>query len=81
MAGEWHSPDLAEVLTVFATSVGDLVPNALQRVRPVVLLRQPRSQENRSAQERRNVRAHYDLSNDLFAVFLDETHNQVLQCN
>lgn len=73
MAGEWHSPELAEVLTVFATSVGDLVPTVLQRLRPIALKRQPRWHANGPTQARRNVRAHYDLSNDLFAAFLDET--------
>lgn len=73
MAGEWTSDDLAEVLTVFATSVSDLIPRALQRMRPIALARQPRSQYNSRHQARRNVSEHYDLSNELFAEFLDET--------
>lgn len=73
MAGEWHSPDLVELLTVFAGAIGELVPAYLQRLRPIVLARQPRCHNNNPTQARRNVSAHYDLSNDLFAVFLDET--------
>ncbi len=73
MAGEWTSEQLAEVLTVFATSVSDLVPRALQRMRPIALARQPRSQHNSRDQARRNISEHYDLSNELFAEFLDET--------
>ncbi|HET9874778.1 MAG TPA: class I SAM-dependent methyltransferase [Mycobacterium sp.] len=73
MAGDWHSPDLVELLTVFAGAIGELVPASLQRLRPLVLARQPRSHNNSPNQARRNVAAHYDLSNDLFAVFLDET--------
>jgi len=73
MAGEWMSDDLAGVLTAFATSMADLVPRSLQRMRPIALTRQPRSQHNSPDQARRNVSEHYDLSNELFAEFLDET--------
>ncbi len=73
MAGEWTSDDLAGVLTVFATSVADLVPRTLQKMRPIVLARQPRSQHNSRDQARRNVSEHYDLANELFAEFLDES--------
>lgn len=73
MAGEWTADDLAGVLTVFASSVADLVPPALQRLRPLVLARQPRTHHNNRDHARRNVSCHYDLSNDLFAAFLDET--------
>jgi cyclopropane-fatty-acyl-phospholipid synthase len=73
MAGEWTSDDLAGVLTEFAKSVGELVPTTLQRLRPIALVRQPRSQFNSPEQARRNVSEHYDLSNELFGEFLDET--------
>ncbi len=73
MAGEWTSDDLAGVLTAFATSVADLVPRTLQRMRPIALARQPRSQHNSRDQAKRNISEHYDLSNELFAEFLDET--------
>jgi cyclopropane-fatty-acyl-phospholipid synthase len=73
MAGEWDSDDLAGVLTAFATSMADLVPRALQRMRPIALARQPRSHHNSRDRARRNISEHYDLSNELFAEFLDET--------
>jgi cyclopropane-fatty-acyl-phospholipid synthase len=73
MAGEWHSNDLAGLLTAFATSVDDLIPSALQRLRPLAVVRHPRSMHNSPTQARTNVAEHYDLSNDLFAQFLDET--------
>ena len=73
MAGEWTSDDLAGVLTAFATSMADLVPRSLQRMRPIALARQPRTQHNSRDQARRNISQHYDLSNELFAEFLDET--------
>ncbi|WP_110727512.1 class I SAM-dependent methyltransferase [Mycolicibacterium porcinum] len=73
MAGEWHSTDLVELLTEFGRSMDDLVPAALQRFRAVTLPRPPRTAHNDPAQSRRNIAAHYDLSNELFSEFLDET--------
>lgn len=73
MAGEWESSDLAGVMTAFATSVADLIPPALQRLRPLAVVRHPRTMYNSLTQARDNIAEHYDLSNDLFAEFLDET--------
>ncbi|OMC53812.1 cyclopropane-fatty-acyl-phospholipid synthase [Mycobacterium sp. IS-836] len=73
MAGEWSSHDLTRVLTVFASSVADLVPRALQWLRPIGPAFRPRWRGAGRDQARRNVAEHYDLSNDLFAAFLDET--------
>ena len=53
--------------------VADLVPHALQRLRPIPLVRQPRSAHNSPGGARRNIAEHYDLSNALFTEFLDET--------
>ncbi|MGH3635474.1 class I SAM-dependent methyltransferase [Mycobacterium sp.] len=73
MSGEWESDDLTGVLTILATAVADLVPPALQRLRPIAVASRPGSPRRSRAQARRDVAAHYDLSNDLFAEFLDET--------
>jgi cyclopropane-fatty-acyl-phospholipid synthase len=73
MAGEWSSDDLTAVLTVFATSVADLVPRTLQWLRPIAPAFRPRWRGASRHQARRNIAEHYDLSNDLFAAFLDET--------
>jgi cyclopropane-fatty-acyl-phospholipid synthase len=73
MAGEWSSDDLAGVLTEFARSMDNLIPRSLQWFRPIAVVRQPRSQFNNREQARRNISEHYDLSNELFAQFLDET--------
>ncbi|WP_319431396.1 class I SAM-dependent methyltransferase [Mycobacterium sp. RTGN5] len=73
MAGEWDCADLAGALTVLATGIADFVPRGLQWLRPFLLSRQPRSAGNSPAQARRNVAAHYDLSNAMFGEFLDET--------
>jgi cyclopropane-fatty-acyl-phospholipid synthase len=73
MAGDWSCTDLAGLLTEFAVRLTELIPAAMQRFRPLAVVRQPPSQHNSRAQARRNIAEHYDLSNDLFAEFLDET--------
>ncbi|MFI1438586.1 class I SAM-dependent methyltransferase [Streptomyces fructofermentans] len=73
MAGDWDAPDLVGALTVLAGNLADLVPAPLQRLRGLWALRQPESQRNTPSGARGNISRHYDLSNELFAVFLDET--------
>jgi cyclopropane-fatty-acyl-phospholipid synthase len=73
MAGDWDCADLTGLLTVFARNVGDLVPTPLQRLRGLAVHRQPRADDQNKAGARRNIGRHYDLSNDFFALFLDET--------
>lgn len=73
MAGEWSSNDLTGALTVLAASVADLVPATLQWLRPFAPAFRPRWRAPSRERARRNVAEHYDLSNELFAEFLDET--------
>lgn len=73
MAGEWSSDDLTAALTVLAESVADLVPRWLHWLRPIAPAFQPTWRDPGRDQARRNVAEHYDLSNELFAEFLDET--------
>ena len=76
MAGDWRAApgtDLADLLTPFAARLASLVPEPLQRLRTIVDQRIPTSHENTLGGSRDNVRAHYDLSNDLFESFLDPT--------
>lgn len=73
MAEEWTADDLTGVLAAFAANLRDLVPAVLQRLRHAVLSRMPQHHDNTVEGSRRNIHHHYDLSNDLFGVFLDET--------
>jgi cyclopropane-fatty-acyl-phospholipid synthase len=73
MAGEWDSTDLTGLLTVFAAHAAELVPPWLQRLRTLAVRRPPPDDLQTVAGARRNIGRHYDLSNDLFALFLDET--------
>ena len=73
MAGDWDCADLTGLLTVFAAHVDELVPPWLQRLRGLAVRRQPPDDLQTVKGARRNIGRHYDLSNDLFALFLDET--------
>ncbi|WP_425549219.1 class I SAM-dependent methyltransferase [Allokutzneria multivorans] len=73
MAGDWNSGHLADVLTPFAKRMATLIPKPLQVFRHMVERRQPSDERNTVDGARNNIHRHYDLSNDLFANFLDET--------
>jgi cyclopropane-fatty-acyl-phospholipid synthase len=73
LTGAWDSEDLAGFLTVLATQLPALVAPSLQRARMLVVRRPPRARRGTATQARANVAHHYDLSNDLFAAFLDPT--------
>ncbi|MEU1279833.1 cyclopropane-fatty-acyl-phospholipid synthase family protein [Streptomyces sp. NPDC005805] len=73
MAGEWDAPDLVGVLEVLAGNAATLVPPSLQRLRGLWAPRQPDRHRNTTDATRANISHHYDLSNELFALFLDET--------
>ena len=73
MAGDWTADDLAGVLAAFAGHMRELVPAALQRLRHAVLRRQPDTHDNTVEGARKNIQHHYDLSNELFKTFLDES--------
>ena len=76
MAGDWRAgsgTDLADLLTPFAARLATLVPAPLRKLRALADKRVPRDRENTPDGARSNIAAHYDLSNDLFACFLDPT--------
>ncbi|EWM10948.1 cyclopropane-fatty-acyl-phospholipid synthase family protein [Kutzneria sp. 744] len=73
MVGDWSSPEVADVLTPFAARMATLVPRPLQALRRIAERTQPSVEDNDLAGARENIHRHYDLSNDLFSVFLDET--------
>jgi cyclopropane-fatty-acyl-phospholipid synthase len=73
MAGDWDTPDLAAAIEPLARDVGSLVPGWLQVIRGLYDPRRPAAEDNDRDGARNNIHRHYDLSNDLFASFLDET--------
>ncbi len=73
MAGDWVSPDLVGLFTVLAERVATIVPRPLQALRRWYVPREPAAEEATIEGARRNIQRHYDLSDDLFALFLDPT--------
>jgi cyclopropane-fatty-acyl-phospholipid synthase len=74
MAGDWTSTQPADLLTPFAARLSTLISPTLQRVfRRVAEARRPVEDANTLEGSRTNIQRHYDLSNELFATFLDET--------
>jgi len=76
MTGDWTTgpgTDLADLLTPFAARMSRLVHPLLQRLRHVVERTQPAHEVNSQENSRSNISRHYDLSNELFEQFLDET--------
>ncbi|EAP98502.1 probable cyclopropane-fatty-acyl-phospholipid synthase UfaA1 (cyclopropane fatty acid synthase) (CFA synthase) [Janibacter sp. HTCC2649] len=76
MAGDWHAApgtDLAQALLPFAAKMGQLLPKPLLALRRIADRALPAGTRNTLTGSRANIEAHYDLSNDLFAAFLDPT--------
>jgi len=73
MAGDWAADDLAGVLTVFAAQMATLVPPRLQRLRDLYVQRHPSNERCSVDNAQSNISRHYDLSNELFELFLDPT--------
>jgi cyclopropane-fatty-acyl-phospholipid synthase len=75
MAREWSAAegtDLADALAPFAAKLTDLIKPVFYKLRHAVL---PRglNPANTLDGARRNIEAHYDLSNQMFELFLDPT--------
>ena len=71
LAGDWEADDLTGVLTAFAHRIEELVPSSWQRLRAAYVARHPADERNTIDNTRSNISRHYDLSNELFAAFLD----------
>ncbi len=75
MDGTWSSPDLPALLKLAALNRDalDLANGWLQLPLRVPKLLAHRARRNTPGQSRANIRAHYDLGNDFYRLFLDET--------
>ncbi|BBH16862.1 cyclopropane-fatty-acyl-phospholipid synthase [Nocardioides baekrokdamisoli] len=73
LSGAWDAPDLASFLTVLCARIATLVPAPLRALRGAVVPRPPRDERGAQDDTQRVIAHHYDLSNDLFALFLDPT--------
>jgi cyclopropane-fatty-acyl-phospholipid synthase len=74
IAGEWDSPDLAELLEVIACNM-DALEEHIDRWTLVRLWNrmQHRVRANTRRGSRRNIAYHYDLGNDFYRHWLDDT--------
>ena len=75
MDGDWSSPNLVAVVQLAVRNLAPLenknrLLNALSRTFDAV---RHKLRENSISGSRRNISAHYDLSNDFFRLFLDPT--------
>jgi len=68
--GDWTADDLPAVLELGVRNRTAALPALWSRL---ATLLQPRRLENDRAGSRRNIRAHYDLGNDFYALWLDDT--------
>ena len=75
MDGLWSSPDLAALIRVAALNRESLTLSAGWWRAPAQLRRTiaHRLKRNTRRQSQRNIEAHYDLGNDFYRLFLDET--------
>jgi cyclopropane-fatty-acyl-phospholipid synthase len=76
MAGEWSSPDLPQLIRAFIESRETINLDAQSLLRgPARLYNWARHslRRNTRAGSEKNIHAHYDLGNDFYRLFLDET--------
>ena len=75
MDGDWSCNDLTELIRVFIQNIhlDSETDNGLARLMQPVLRFAHWLRGNSVSGSRKNIAAHYDLSNDFFALFLDET--------
>lgn len=74
MLGEWSSDDLVSLIRIMIANrraLRRLTPAAVLNIAGDKLIHAVRA--NRLGRSRRNIAAHYDLSNELYARFLDAT--------
>jgi cyclopropane-fatty-acyl-phospholipid synthase len=73
LTGAWDAEDLGGFLSVLASRIRHLVPEPLQKLRALVVRKPPEDDLSSAENSRQNIAHHYDLSNDLFELFLDPT--------
>jgi cyclopropane-fatty-acyl-phospholipid synthase len=75
MAGHWRSSDLTALLRLLLANreLVDAMDAGVARFAQPLLRAAHALRRNTRAGARRNISAHYDLGNEFFAIFLDET--------
>jgi cyclopropane-fatty-acyl-phospholipid synthase len=75
MAGKWRAHELTALIRILVRNrrVLDRMESGVARAAGFALKAMHALRANTRAGSRRNIRAHYDLGNDLFQLFLDPT--------
>jgi cyclopropane-fatty-acyl-phospholipid synthase len=75
MDGQWDASDLTTLIRILVRNreVMDRMEGGLAGFAAALLRTWHQFRRNTAAGSRRNIAAHYDLGNDLFRLFLDET--------
>lgn len=75
MQGDWVSPDLVAVIRFFVMNMESLHALDSQRswLNRAVLKLVDKINRNTLSRAKKNISAHYDLGNDFFSLFLDQT--------
>jgi cyclopropane-fatty-acyl-phospholipid synthase len=73
MAGDWDCADLPALFAVLAAHLPELVPAPARAFRRLYVRGRPAHEDDTVDGARRNIQRHYDLSNELFQLFLDST--------
>lgn len=74
--GDWQSDQLVELVQILARNreiLDKLNQNALAQVSQFVLKNWYKTRKNSISGSRKNIAEHYDLSNDFFKLFLDDS--------
>lgn len=77
MDGDWDADDLVALVRLFAANlerVNGEIETGTARLGRWLLAALYRLQRNSLSGSRRNISAHYDIGNELFATFLDRDH-------
>jgi cyclopropane-fatty-acyl-phospholipid synthase len=75
MQGKWTASDLTALIRILLANrnVLERIEGGLARIGQPFLRLAHRSHRNTRRQSRQNIRAHYDLGNDFYRLFLDPT--------
>ena len=75
LRGEWSCDDLVSLIRIFgrnAAVLSDVERGVARLLKPLQVVAH-RLRRNTRSGSRRNIAAHYDLSNEFYALFLDDT--------
>lgn len=75
--GDWTCDDLTSLIRIFIRNlqISDRFDRGLARIRRAAARVEHLLRKNTRSGARRNIRQHYDVGNDLYQLFLDETMN------